>query len=63
MSQYAHIGEAAVYVDKIYKGARVGNLPVEQAATLEMVVNLKHARQLSIKIPESIMLRATRVIY
>ena len=62
VSQYAQIGRAAVYVDKLYKGAKVGDLPVEQAATLEMVVNVKQARELGIKMPESIMLRATRVI-
>ncbi len=62
VSQYAQIGRAAVYVDKLYKGARAGDLPVEQAATLEMIVNVKHAKELGIKMPESIMLRATRVI-
>ena len=62
VSQYAQIGRAAVYVDKIYKGAKAGDLPVEQAATLEMVVNVKRAKELGIKMPDSIMLRATRVI-
>ena len=62
VSQYAQISEAAVYVDKIYKGAKAGNPPVGQAATLEMVVNMKHARELGSKMPEPIMLRVTRVI-
>ena len=62
MSQYAQISEAAVYVDKIYKGAKAGNPPVERAATLEMVVKMKRARELGIKMPESIMLSVTRVI-
>ncbi len=62
VSQYAQIGRAAVYIDKLAKGAKVGDLPVEQAATLELVINATHAKELSIKIPQSIMLRATRVI-
>ncbi len=62
VSQYAQIGRAAVYLDKLSKGAKVGDLPVEQAATLEMVINVTHAKELGIRVPESIMLRATRVI-
>lgn len=52
----------AVYTDKILKGARPGALPVEQPTKFDLAVNLKTARTLGIKIPESIMLRATEVI-
>jgi putative ABC transport system substrate-binding protein len=53
---------ATFYVDRILRGAKAEDLPVEQAARFDLIVSLKSARELGVTVPPSVLLRANEVI-
>ena len=59
---HAHYRRLAAYVDKVLKGARPADLPVEQPTKFELVINMKTAKALGLRIPSSIQVRTDQMV-
>lgn len=62
MSYEDLVRRSAAYADKILKGAKPGDLPIEQPTRLELVVNMRTAKALGLSLPESVLVRADEIV-
>ena len=56
------VERAAEYVDRLFRGSKPGDLPVEQPTTFELVINLKTAKELDLNVPPALLALATQVV-